>query len=122
MAGLHGGYSEQSYYLPVQGVLNMMTSEPVFQTHDYIIGGKMVVGRAEMDEAFTTMLQDGDSDAVKQVKQKLIHDMAQFILENNLVEFTHHDDPLTFRRRIAVRAYLAPNDQVKVLRLANKIV
>lgn len=93
-----------------------------FETYDYAIGGKMVVGRAEMDESYTMMLQNGDKDAVKHIKEKLIHDMAQFILENNLVEFTHVDDPITFRRRIAVRAYLAPNDQVKVLRLANKVV
>jgi hypothetical protein len=56
------------------------------------------------------------------VKEKLIHEMASYMLENNLVEFTHHDDPMTMRRRIAVRAYLAPNDQVKILRLANKVV
>ena len=99
-----------------------MISDAVFQTHDYAIGGKMVVGRAEMDESYTMLLQDGDKDAVKYIKEKLIHDMAQFILENNLVEFTHVDDPLTFRRKIAVRAYLAPNDQVKILRLANKVV
>jgi len=99
-----------------------MMNEPIFQTHDYAIGGKMVVGRAEMDESYTMMLQDGNKEAVKRVKEKLIHDMAAFMLENNLVEFTHQDDPITFRRKIAVRAYLAPNDQVKILRLANKIL
>lgn len=96
-------------------------NEPLFQTHDYAIGGKMVMARAEMDAEYTRLLQDNDADAVKNVKTKLIHDMAQFILENNLVEFTHYDDPLSFCRQIAVRAYLAPNDQVKILRLANKI-
>jgi hypothetical protein len=29
---------------------------------------------------------------------------------------------ISFRRKIAVRAYLAPNDQVKILRLTNKIL
>lgn len=99
-----------------------MISDPIFETHDYVIGGKMVVGRAEMSEDYTMMLQNGDKDAVKHIKEKLIHDMATYMLENNLVEFTHQDDPLTFRRKIAVRAYLAPNDQVKILRLANKVV
>ena len=97
------------------------TDDITFNTYDYAIGGKMVVGRAEMDESFTVLLQDGDKDAVKHIKEKLIHDMAQFILENNLVEFTHVDDPMTFRRKIAVRAYLAPNDQVKILRLSKQI-
>jgi hypothetical protein len=82
----------------------------------------MVVGRAEMNEDFRMLLEDGDEDAKKAIKSKLIHDMAEFMLENQLVEFTHYDDPITFSRKIAVRAYLAPNDQIKVLRLANKVV
>jgi hypothetical protein len=97
-------------------------SDPIFQTHDYVIGGKMVVGRAEMSSDYMIMFQNGDKEAIQAVKSELIHKMATYMLENNLVEFTHQDDPLTFRRKIAVRAYLAPNDQVKILRLANKVV
>lgn len=98
----------------------MMFQEPDFTTHDYAIGGKLVVGRAILDESFTELMNT-DTEARLMVKKKLIHDMAQFILENNLVEFTQQEDPMTFRKHIAVRAYLAPNDQVKILRLANKI-
>jgi len=97
-------------------------NDPVFQTYDYAIGGKMVVGRAEMTEDFRMMIEDGDEDAKNSVKEKLIHQMASFMLENNLVEFTYYDNPMDFSRQIAVRAYLAPNDQIKVLRLANKIL
>ena len=92
-----------------------------FKTYDYIIGGKMVVGKATMDDSFATMLMS-DQDARENLKKKLISDMAQFILENNLVEFTQQDDPLTMAKNVYVRAYLAPNEQVKILRLANKIV
>ena len=98
-----------------------MVNEPKFQTYDYAIGGKMVVGRAVMSEDYKMMLQDGDDDAKKQVKSELIHQMATFMLENQLVEFTYYDNPMDFSRQIAVRAYLAPNDQVRILRLANKI-
>ena len=94
--------------------------EPEFQTYDYIIGGKMVVGKATMSESYAAMVLS-DAEARKQVKEKLVHDMATYMLENQLVEFTHMDDPLTGSKRIAVRAYLAPNDQIKILRLANKI-
>lgn len=99
-----------------------MMNDPVFQTHDYAIGGKMIVGRAEMDESYSQLLHGGDKEAIQRVKEKLIFDMATYILENNLVEFTQQDSPLTFRKQIAVRAYLAPNDQIKILRLANKVV
>jgi hypothetical protein len=94
---------------------------PIFHSHDYAIGGKMVVGKAEMDESFSTLLQDGDETAIMQVKEKLTRDMIKHMLENRLVEFTYYDDPITMRRCLTVRAYLAPNDQVKILRLANKI-
>ena len=95
--------------------------EPIFTTHDYVIGGKLVVGRVSFNETFAEILGK-DIDYKKRLKEKLVHDLATYMLENNLVEFTHQDDPLTFRRKIAVRAYLAPNDQVKILRLANKVV
>ena len=93
-----------------------------FQTYDYAIGGKMVVGRTSMNESYRMLLEDGDEDAKKRVKTDLIHQMAEFMLENNLVEFTQYADPMTGGKNIAVRAYLAPNDQIKILRLANKIV
>lgn len=81
----------------------------------------MVVGRATLTEQYKLLMEDGDPEAIAKVKNELIQQMATFILENNLVEFTHYDDPIMFNRQIAVRAYLAPNDQVKILRLANKI-
>ena len=95
--------------------------DPIFQSHDYTIGGKMVVGRAEMDESFRMMLEDGDSTAIMQIKEKLTRDLVHYMLENKLVEFTHHDDPITFRRQLAIRAYLAPSDQVRILRLSKQI-
>lgn len=100
----------------------MFQQEPKFDTYDYAIGGKMVVGKARMSHDYRLMLEDGDEEAKKKLKSDLIHQMAQYMLENNLVEFTHFDDPLTMDRMIAVRAYLAPNDQVKILRVVNKIV
>jgi hypothetical protein len=96
-------------------------SEPEFQAHDYAIGGKMVVGRASMSEEFRILLEDGDFDAKKEIKNRLIHQMAEYMLEHNLVEFTYQDDVMG-NRNIAVRAYLAPNDQVKILRMANKVI
>lgn len=99
----------------------MPFGEVDFETYDYTIGGKLVVGRASMEESFHQLMMS-DADARLQVKKKLIMDMAEYMLENNLVEFTQQDDPLTFRKHITVRAYLADGPTVKILRLANKIV
>jgi hypothetical protein len=95
--------------------------EPIFSTYDYVIGGKMVVGSAELTANYAELMQS-DYESRQQIKQYLIQQMAQYILENNLVEFTQLDDPITGGKRIKVRAYLAPNDQVKILRVANKLV
>ena len=100
----------------------MNNQAPQFNTYDYAIGGKMVVGKSNLSESYRMMMEDGDKEAINAVKSELIHQMALYMLENKLVEFTYQDDPITFSRQIAVRAYLAPNDQVKILRLANKIV
>lgn len=99
----------------------MFQKEPEFKVHDYLIGGKMVIGRASMDESFAAQMNT-DIDFKDEVKKKLIMDMATYMLEHNLVEFTQYDDPLSMTKHIAIRAYLAPNDQIKILRLANKIV
>jgi hypothetical protein len=97
-----------------------MMNDPTFEVYGFVIGGKLVVGRTEMDEDFRLMVEDGDATAIMHLKEKLTRDLVHHMLENKLVEFTHHDDPITMRRQLAVRAYLAPNDQVKILRLANK--
>ena len=98
-----------------------MMNEPDFTAHDYAIGGKLVVGRAVLEETFAEIL-GRDVDAAKHVKQKLANDIATFMLENQLLEFTQFKDPIEYKTHIVVRAYIAPNDQVKILRLANKIV
>ena len=94
--------------------------DPIFTVHDYAIGGKMVVGRTTMTEEFRILLEDGDFDARKEIKNRLIHQMAEYMLEHNLVEFTYQDDVMG-NRNILVRAYLAPNDQIKILRSATKL-
>jgi hypothetical protein len=55
------------------------------------------------------------------LKEKLTRDMVTFMMKNKLVEFTHRDDPITMIRHLAIRAYLAPSDQVKILRLAKQL-
>lgn len=98
-----------------------MISDPQFETYDYAIGGKMVIGRAIMSESFRLMMEDGDYSAKQRIKSELITQMATFMLENNLVEFTYQDNPADYSRHVIVRAYLAPNDQIKILRTALKV-
>lgn len=92
--------------------------EPTFTSHDYPIGGKMVVGSCTMTEmeASSWMV-----DSKEELKRKLLYQMLDYMLENKLVEFTTFEDHARATRTFRVRAYLAPNDQVKILRVAYKI-
>ena len=92
-----------------------------FNTYDYAIGGKMVIGRATMSQEYSDMIKCGDANAIMFVKKELINQLTAHMLENKLVEFTSWDDPVHGRKNVAVRAYLAPDDQIKILRVANKI-
>lgn len=102
-----------------------MINDPGFKVYEYPIGGKMVVGSASINHSYMQLIDSGDKAAKQQVKQQLIHQMAQYILENDLVEFTQTQafNPNSFDKEIIVRcrAFLAPNDQVKILRTAHKI-
>lgn len=100
----------------------MPFGEVDFQTYDYLIGGKLVVGKAVMSDSYVQMVNGLDHEARMQLKYKLANEMATYMVENNLVEFTQQDNPYDQTKTVMVRAYLAPNDQVKILRLANKIV
>ncbi len=96
--------------------------DPVeFQSYDYIIGGKLVVGKATLSEEYSYLMKV-DMDAKDRLKHHMVQQLVEYILNNKLCEFTQMDDPLSGDKRVMVRAYMAPDDQVKILRMANKIV
>lgn len=97
-----------------------MYHEPDFKTYDYTIGGKLVVGRAVIDESYQHLMLS-DQESRQKVKEKLVTDMAHYMLENNLVEFMQQKN-VDMTTTVVVRAYIAPDAQVKILRLANKVV
>jgi hypothetical protein len=88
-----------------------------FTAHDYVIGGKMVVGQVVISGSDFSML----ASTKDEIKRRLLAQMMEFILENKLAEFTMSEDHARDTRTFRVRAYLAPNDQVKVLRTAYKV-
>ena len=96
-------------------------NDPLFTSHDYIIGGKLVVGRATYDQLYSVQMKT-DAEFRQSIKHKLATDMVHYMLENNMLEFMQQQNPMDLTTTVLVRAYMAPSDQVKILRLANKIV
>lgn len=98
----------------------MYNDDPIFTAYDYPIGGKLVVGKAVFDASYGSILHS-DPEARHLIKTRLVQQMATFMLENKLVEFTQMKDPSTYDTVVIARAYLAPDEQVKILRVARKI-
>jgi hypothetical protein len=90
-----------------------------FNTYDYPIGGKMVVGKLIIDE-YQFAMGFSDNETRQLAKLKLTQQLANYILENKLIEFTHINNT-DGTKTIAVRAYLAPDDNIKILRTARKL-
>jgi hypothetical protein len=99
----------------------MLKNDVRFDVYEYAIGGKMVVGRARMSYEWKTLLEDGDPNARDKLKAELIHQMAEYMLEHKLVEFTYQDDIATGDKMVACRAYLAPDSQIKIIRSVLKV-
>jgi hypothetical protein len=97
-----------------RGQAHLFDPDVSFETEDYAIGGQMLVVKIELDNLDTLI----DTEDYRQhIRQKLAMQLALAMLDNALVETTAMQDPGTGRRTIAARCYLAPRDQVKILRV-----
>lgn len=94
--------------------------EPLnIQTEDIAIGGKMVVGSIVVT-AETLLRIQSEAEFANYVKEKLARQLAEFMVENKLLEFTTGEDAVNQTKMIRVRGYLAPDSQVKLLRVHKK--
>lgn len=99
--------------MPAQ--FNWADEEFKFDTKDYAIGGKLVgtsfnVTFADVDRFLS------DDDFKNAIKATMAKSLVNFMMENKLIEFTKIRDPNTDSFRLHARCYLAPDDQVKILR------
>ena len=92
--------------------------EPMIEYKDYAIGGKMVTVSVVVSEA-VMVNQFSDPEAREIMRQKLCQDLAAAILAKGLVEINQAKNPYDFSTKIVARAYVAPDDQVKLIRTLN---
>lgn len=83
------------------------------QTYDYPIQGKMIIASCQIGD-----LQLMTDDFKQHVRSNLIHQIADFILENKLVEFTQMKDPISFNTIVKARCYMTPDGNVRLIRSA----
>jgi hypothetical protein len=85
-----------------------------FDAKEYAIGGKMV--KASVTAAPASMLNMTDDEWRRYIKTQLATQLALFIVDNGLCEFTTWNDTQHELKAFGIRCYLAPNDQIKILR------
>jgi hypothetical protein len=86
------------------------------KVYDYPIQGKMVVAQCQISEH--KLVTDEIKD---QIRNNLIHQIADFILQNKLVEFTQMKDPMSFDTHVKARCFITPDSNVRILRSLHKV-
>lgn len=86
---------------------------------DIAIGGKLITLSLEVSQ-FDAILHMNEEAWRNSIKQTLAVKLATAMIQNNMCEFTTIEDPSSLNRKFNIRCYLAPNDQVKLLRIHTK--
>ena len=88
--------------------------EVSFDYEDYAIGGKMITVKVTVpDETFTNAMRDDQTR--QEVRRMLVEQIASVILDRKLCDITQMKD-VTLTTTVAARCYVAPNEQVRLLR------
>ena len=93
-----------------------MLNSPKIDVKEYAIGGKLISVRC----AISDMDMFNDDPLFKDsVKMKLAGELARYMVENGLVEFNKTHVYSQHSTVVIARAYVAPNEQVKIIRSIN---
>ena len=80
-----------------------------FETVDHLIQGKMVACVLNVNE--DQFMYDKDL-----IRMKMASDMAQFMIDNKLIEFTQQKNYSDLSLTIRARAFVTPDNMVKIIR------
>jgi len=92
-----------------------MNPNDYVQIKEYAIGGKLVTAfmRVPYDHI---AISKSDEFFKKLIKTKMVNQIVDKLLEDGLVEITQQEDYANQEIILRAHAYIAPNDQVKILR------
>ena len=87
-----------------------------FDVMDIAIGGKLIQAKLVLNP-IDEMAFNSNDEYKKAIKHKLASEIARAMIETNSIEFTHLPQRGEGNDIIYARCYLAPSDQVKLLRM-----
>ena len=86
-----------------------------FESMDVAITGKMVMVSATIDDSIMMAHHLPEQDR-KYIREQMAMQIAGFLLDNNMIEYTQMKDPIDFKTHIRGRIFVTPNDQTKLIR------
>jgi hypothetical protein len=81
---------------------------------EFAIGGKLVAVRCSYSDIDVGNV---NRSSESEIKKLLMHQMVEYIMQEGLVEFTKQPNPNGISTTYQARCYLAPDNQVKILRI-----
>lgn len=97
-----------SQWTPIPGNYEFNSSEQTLA-----IGGKLLTVRRD----YSPELMEAQRTNWKEfVREQLANDLAKYIIDKH-IEYTSMNDPLTGIQKVYARCYLAPDEQVRLLRI-----
>ena len=92
----------------------MSNGIPTWEYIDYPIQGQMIQGKFSIPEYDKMVI--ADKEYREYVRTHVTAELAQKIIEHKLAEWTQFRDPISGMTQIMVRAYLAKDRDVHLLR------
>lgn len=86
---------------------------------DHPIQGKLVAVKKYISE-YEMLKIESEDDLKKNIKHDIAHQLALEMIDKQLIEINKRIDPSTNTTEIIARAYLVPNEQIKILRTIKK--
>lgn len=83
---------------------------------DYSIGGKLVIARCIHPDDLMSL----KTVPAEEIKRDLTNQLVTYIMEKGLIEFTKFPDITRMQTTYTARCYLAPNDQIRIIRSIGK--
>lgn len=84
------------------------------ETLDIAIAGKMIVCSAEIDSLYASQVMTAEDK--KYIRERLASQIAAFMLDQAMIEFTQHQDPKTGNTKVRGRVFVTPDDQTRIIR------
>jgi len=87
-----------------------------FEAMDVAITGKMVMVSATLDDDIIAMKGHLPEQDRKYIREQMAMQIAGFLLDNNMIEYTQMKDPINFKTHLRGRIFVTPNDQTRLIR------